>query len=121
MQAITRELAKYVAAEIALARHADAAGDAAAAFHHLERAHILGQNITRLHVRVHMLMFAWAIRHRARREAMGQIVRIIGAATKTAFGLVPAGNSGGTNVSPFQKMPIAEDLQQLLSSAQKQA
>jgi hypothetical protein len=47
----------------------------------------------------------------------GQLFRIFGAATKTAFGLVPAGNTGGTDVSPFRTMPIPTDLQTLMRAA----
>jgi Protein of unknown function (DUF3703) len=47
--------------EWSLAGVACDAGDLATAFHHLERAHVLGQRSTRLHVRSHvgMLGIAW--------------------------------------------------------------
>jgi hypothetical protein len=51
------------------------------------------------------------------RELFGQAVRIIGAATKTIFGLVPVGNTGGSNVSPFKRMPIPTDIKRILDSA----
>ncbi len=62
-------------------------------------------------------MLVWAIRNGSAREALGQVFRIIGAATKTAFGLVPQGNTGGANVSPVKKMPIAPDLAALIQRA----
>jgi len=93
------------------------AQDYDAEFRHLERAHILGQASTIEHVRVHALMFAWALRQRKASEGLGQILRIIGAATKTALGLVPMGNTGGSNVSPFKPMPIPTDLQRILDMA----
>ena len=83
-------------------------------FEYLERAHILSQNSTVQHVRVHWLMLRWAVRQRNVREFLGQIVRIVGAACVTALGLVPIGNTGGTNVSPFRPMPIPADLAALL-------
>lgn len=104
----------HINAEIAAARMAEAAGDGAAAFRHLERAHILGQNATVSHVRVHALMFGWGWRRRDLGEMLGQVLRIVGAATKTAMGWVPRGNSGGANVSPFQPMPIPADLEAIL-------
>lgn len=107
----------FVDSELAQARHMRVAQDYNAEFHHLERAHILGQASTIEHVRVHVLMFVWALRRRRVRELFGQAVRIIGAATKTAFGLVPAGNTGGSDVSPFKPMPIPADLKRILDSA----
>jgi len=62
-------------------------------------------------------MLVWAARNRSVREALGQVFRIVGAATKTALGLVPSGNTGGSNVSPFKKMPIAPDLEALIRNA----
>ncbi len=107
----------FVDAELAQARQMRVAHEHSAEFHHLERAHILGQASTIEHVRVHALMFAWALRQRKRREVMGQTLRIIGAATKTIFGLVPIGNTGGSDVSPFKPMPLPVDLKGIIDSA----
>lgn len=107
----------YVDAELAASQTAERAGDATAAFHHLERAHILGQRSTVQHVRVHVLMLSWALRNHKAREVVGQIIRVIGAATKTWIGLVPAGNTGGANVSPVKAMAIPDDLAELLDVA----
>lgn len=87
------------------------------AFHHLERAHVLGQASTRQHVRAHIAMLQWAIRQRAFRELFGQLMRIVGAATKTAIGLVPEGNTGGADISPFRRLPIPNDLRNQITSA----
>jgi hypothetical protein len=62
-------------------------------------------------------MLIWGIRNRAPKEIIGQIIRIMSAATKTVFGIVPRGNIGGTNVSPFQTMPAAEELELLILKA----
>lgn len=104
-QTFTKRVAAYVEFELENA------------FTHLERAHVLGQESTYWHVKVHVLMLAWATRNGSGREALGQIFRIVGAATKTAFGLVPQGNTGGANVSPFKKMPISPDLVALIRRA----
>ena len=77
---------------------------------HLERAHILGQASTREHVRVHWRMLTWALRHRDAREFFGQLLRLTGAATKTFIGMVPTGNTGGSNVSAIQPMPVDPEL-----------
>lgn len=99
------------------AKEAEAAGRKQVSFHHLERAHVLGQASTVQHVRVHVRMLMWALRHRSFREAAGQLLRIVGAATKTAAGWVPTGNTGGSNISPFRSLPIPSDLQRTLKQA----
>ncbi|MFN3302140.1 MAG: DUF3703 domain-containing protein [Roseateles sp.] len=105
--------------EVQAAVRADAAQHAAQAFRHLERAHVLGQASTVQHVRVHVLMLLWAVRQRAPRELAGQLLRIAGAATKTALGWVPSGNTGGANVSPFKSLPIPTDLARILARAKR--
>lgn len=106
------ELSDFVAAEL---NAADNASHSADQFRHLERAHILSQYSTRDHVRVHWEMLRWARRERDWREALGQILRIVGAATKTAIGLIPTGNTGGANVSPIKPMPVPDDLAAIIA------
>ena len=113
----SQKIALYVETELTAAKRTRSAGDARQEFSYLERAHVLGQESTYWHVKVHLLMLVWAIRNRSIREAFGQLFRIVGAATKTAFGLVPPGNTGGANVSPFKKMPIAPELAALIQKA----
>lgn len=113
----TGRVAPYVEAELAGAKQARLAGNTRQEFTHLERAHVLGQESTYWHVKVHVLMLVWAARNVSFREALGQVFRIVGAATKTAIGWVPAGNTGGANVSPFKKLPIAPDLAALIQKA----
>ena len=117
MNTFSTRIRPAVAAELQAARDAAARGDPQASFRHLERAHVLGQASTLHHVRVHWLMLVWAIRGRSVREGLGQLLRIVGAATKTAIGLVPAGNTGGANVSPFQPMPVPPDLAAAIRTA----
>jgi hypothetical protein len=104
----------YVEAELAAA---DAHGPDE--FGHLERAHVLGQASTRLHVRVHWRMLKWGWRRRDSREVVGQITRLIGAATKTFIGWVPTGNTGGANVSPIKPMPIDPALSEIIERARR--
>jgi len=94
-----------------------AARDPLKGFVHLERAHVLGQASTREHVRVHWRMLTWAWRQRDAREFFGQIVRIIGAATKTFIGFVPSGNTGGANVSAVKPMPVDPELAAIIEKA----
>ncbi|MCX2977002.1 DUF3703 domain-containing protein [Candidatus Marimicrobium litorale] len=113
----TTKIAPHVESELAEARRSRLVGHAMQEFVHLERAHVLGQESTYWHVKVHTLMLLWALRNHRVREALGQLFRIVGAATKTALGLVPQGNTGGTNVSPFKAMPIAPELAALIGEA----
>ena len=102
----------YVDAEL---RAAEAGGPDA--FTHLERAHVLGQESTREHVRVHWRMLRWALARRDTRETFGQAFRLVGAATKTFIGLVPAGNTGGANVSAVRPMPLDPELAAIIDRA----
>jgi hypothetical protein len=105
-------IGQYVQSELDAA--AELQANPAASFRRLERAHVLSQTSTREHVRVHWHMLAWGLQQRDAKEIAGQILRIVGAATKTAFGLVPIGNTGGANVSPLKPMPVAGDLAEIL-------
>lgn len=109
----------HVQTELDAAARAEKSADAAAGFHALERAHVLSQVSTREHVRVHCRMLVWGIRRHDTKEIAGQLLRIIGAATKTPIGLVPSGNTGGTNVSRFKSMPIPDDIVAILAQAAK--
>ena len=111
------KIARHVEHELSAAHSAAKAGNSQLQFAHLERAHVIGQESTCWHVKVHLLMLLWAIRQRSVKEALGQVLRIVGAATKTAFGLVPQGNTGGANVSPFKKMPITPEIANMIQQA----
>lgn len=113
----TARIRADVQQELALAQQAGYAGDAAQAFTHLERAHVLGQASTRHHVRVHWHMLRWGWQQRDWRECRGQLLRLIGAATKTALGWVPRGNTGGSNISPFRPLPLPPDLAAAIARA----
>ncbi|ULQ46235.1 DUF3703 domain-containing protein [Flagellatimonas centrodinii] len=117
MSTFANNIRPPVTAELVLAETAEHQGNISVAFRHLERAHILGQASTREHVRVHCHMLLWGLRRRSFKEILGQITRVIGAATKTAIGLVPAGNTGGANVSPFKSFPVPAELQRVIAAA----
>ncbi len=84
------------------------------AFAHLERAHVLSQRRTWLHVRSHfgMLRIGWL--RRDRREVFGQLTRIVAAALFSRL-WVPSGNTGGANISPLLEMPVPADLAAVLA------
>jgi|SRR5690606_9073067 len=110
----SKSLRRHIDLEVGKAIELLQDGGADEAFRHLERAHVLGQADTGVHTRVHWLMLKAGIRRRDLREVWGQVIRIIGAATKTPLGIYPKGNTGGANVYFFKPMPIAPDLQAIL-------
>lgn len=113
----TKNIRPHVEAELVQALAARQEGKPQDEFGHLENAHVLGQESTYLHVKTHVLMLFWAIRNSALKEFFGQIFRIVGAATKTAVGLVPKGNTGGSNVSPFKVIPVSFEHEKLIKNA----
>ena len=103
--------------ELKQAQQLETAGDLERAFAHLERAHVLGQQDTYWHVRVHTEMLRLGAKLGNAREVAGQVLRIAGAATKTPLGIYPTGNTGGANISPIQPLPIPKDLQAIIDAA----
>ena len=91
-------------------------GDLDAAFRHLERAHILGQQYVVPHVRTHLAMLRIGILRGDLREIAGQIARVPAAAIGSALGVPPGGNTGGANVGFFARMEIPPDLKALLDA-----
>lgn len=114
-----RNIRPFVEAELQSATALNAQGQAQPAFTHLERAHVLGQASTAHHVRVHWRMFLWGLQQRNAKECLGQLFRIVGAATKTVFGLIPHGNTGGANVSPFKPMTLPPELEMRIKQAHR--
>ena len=121
MSNFSKLIQPYVETELLAALSTEFAGKQQLAFLHLERAHLLGQSSTFQNVRVHWLMFCWGWRQRDARECIGQLMRIVGAATKTAVGFVPTGNTGGSNISPFKVLPIPHELNRILEITRKVA
>jgi hypothetical protein len=101
-------------AELRAARAAYTHGDASQAFHHLERAHILGQRWAGPHTQVHLLMLGHGLRTGNGREILGQLPRIVFGFLGSLVGRVPTGNTGGANVKAEQPMPFPADLQRWL-------
>jgi hypothetical protein len=56
---------------------------------------------------------------RSSRSGRGQLLRIVGAATRSPFDLVPTGNTAGSNVSPAKPLPIPADLAESIASARQ--
>jgi hypothetical protein len=88
-------------------------GDLDRAFHHLERAHILSQRRTWLHMRSHLGMLRIGWQRGSMTEVIGQLLRLPAALLFSRI-WVPVGNSGGSNVSALRRMPVPADLQRIL-------
>jgi Protein of unknown function (DUF3703) len=121
MSSFSKLIQPYIETELLVAVSTEFAGKHQHAFLHLERAHVLGQSSTFQHVRVHWRMFCWGWRQRDARECLGQLMRIVGAATKTAIGFVPSGNTGGSNISLFKVLPIPPELNRIIEMIRKVA
>jgi hypothetical protein len=100
--------------ELNAARVSQARLEIKAAWYHLELAHILSQAYAGPHLRVHWLMFCFALRQRNVPELLGQIPRLLLAAPGSWTGRAPRGNTGGANVGIFTPMPIPAELVALL-------
>lgn len=107
--------------EIAQAKALIASGELDAGFAHLERAHVIGQAFVAPHARSHWLMFKLEIRRRQPVAAFGQVLRLVLGILGSAVGKVPVGNTGGSNVSMFKRMPIAPELQVIIDGGAQQA
>ena len=79
-------------------------------WHHLERAHVVSQPDPWLHTCNHFAMLTHAVRQRDRREAFGQVVRLIVAAPGSLSGRYPTGNTGRVAVGLMTPMHIPDDL-----------
>jgi uncharacterized protein DUF3703 len=100
--------------EIALAKELIAKGELEASFPHLERAHIIGQTFVVPHATSHWLMLRVELRRRRLMAALGQTVRILLGILGSAVGVVPVGNTGGTDIGMFKRMPIEPELQNII-------
>lgn len=105
--------------EIAMAKGHLANGALEQAWFHLERAHVLGQSFIVPHVRSHWLMLKVELKRKRPSAVLGQAVRIVLGALGSAVGVVPVGNTGGTDISMFKRLPIAPDLQDIIDGARK--
>jgi Protein of unknown function (DUF3703) len=100
--------------EIALAKDFIAQGELEKSFAHIERAHVLGQTFVVPHARSHWLMLRLEIQRKKPVAVLGQVARLVLGVLGSAVGKVPVGNTGGSNVSMFKRMPIAPELQEII-------
>lgn len=100
--------------EITRAKELIARGEFESGFAHLERAHVIGQALVVPHAKSHWLMLKVEMQRRRPAAVLGQCVRIVLGALGSAVGVVPVGNTGGTNISMFKRMPVAPELQKII-------
>jgi hypothetical protein len=87
------------------------------AFRHAEYAHVIGQRHVAPHVQTHWLMLKIGYKRHSATEVWGQAVRIVLGALGSAVGIVPIGNTGGSNVGMFQRMPIEPQIARMLDES----
>ena len=88
------------------------------AFKKFERAHIIGQKYIVYHTISHYWMLKLAVKTKDFKEVYGQLIRIPLGILGSAIGLIPTGNTGGSNVSIFKSMEIPNDLKSLFDNYQ---
>lgn len=101
-------------AELAQARSLLAQGALATAFAHLEHAHVIGQAHVLPHVYSHWLMLTVEVRRRRPLAVLGQALRLVLGGLGSAVGVVPTGNTGGSDISMFKRLPIEPGLQDII-------
>jgi Protein of unknown function (DUF3703) len=110
---------RLIRREIAAFDKARTLGDIITAWSALERAHIISQPYLGPHLTNHSTMLGYATAQRDWREVMGQIFRLAFAPFGTLTGMIPKGNTGRSNVSAFQPMPIPDDLRRDIEGQQR--
>jgi len=95
----------YIASEL---------GDIEQSWGHLQRIHIVAQSNLFGHLKSHVSMLVYAIKIGNIKEIFGQLLRLILAPIGHFSGRTPTGNRGTSDVSPFLKEPISNDIKELL-------
>lgn len=104
-------LARYSAAPVA---------DTSGRWLLLEAAQVVGQTRLGPHLKTHTLMLGPARQDGDWPEATGQLLRLTLAPLGHVVGRLPIGNSGRSNISAFQPMPIRDDIAAVISQAKQQ-
>lgn len=113
---MNKNLYKYFKVELDKANEFISRGEYQSGWHHLERAHILGQSYFSAHTLVHWKMLRFGIKIKDKKEIVGQIPRLLVGGVKSFVGTVPIGNTGGANVPPLKSMEIPEDLKLIIAA-----
>lgn len=108
------ELRQAFEAEMAAALRSYRARAYESAMRHLELAHVMGQRQVAPHVATHYWMLKIGLRRASPLQVWGQLLRIVLGALASAVGIVPIGNTGGTNISMFRRLPVDPAIRRLL-------
>lgn len=108
------ELKRAYQAEMTAARRSYETHADADAMRHLEIAHVMGQRYVAPHVATHFWMLKVGLRRRSPRQVWGQLLRIVLGAIGSAAGTVPVGNTGGSDVGMFRRLPVDPAIRRLL-------
>jgi len=90
-----------------------------AAWFHLERAHILGQQHFISHMQSHWQMLKLAADQTNWTEIRGQLLRLLLTPIGHLAGRLPTGNPGSSRYPALQALPVPDDLQALLSRSEQ--
>jgi hypothetical protein len=102
--------------ELARSRAQRRTGNDAAAWKHLERAHIVGQVAVWAHIGAHLRMLGFALRRWDRPEIAGQLLRIVISGPGSYLGRAPLGDTGAARAE-FPPAPVPDDLRAVLRAA----
>ena len=113
------KLRAFYEKELSLARDLLVSKKYHLSWHHLERAHILGQPYAIEHTIVHWKMLCFGFKIKNTKEIIGQTLRLFFGGIKSFVGKVPVRNTGGANVPPLRSMEIPADLKLIIDQANK--
>ena len=116
---MTSKLKPFYKRELIAAENAFSQKRYQQSWHHLERAHILGQPYPLQHTQVHWRMLMFGIQLKKSKEIIGQIPRLLFGGIKSFVGKIPIGNTGGADVPPLKPMEIPEELKQIIQTNTK--
>ena len=112
-----KTLAPYFNRELLEYQRCFKAGELQRAWHHLERAHIIGQLYSYHHSYVHWKMLLFGIHIKDAKEIAGQIPRLVIGGVKSFVGKIPVGNTGGANIPPLKSLPVSDELLSIFKKA----
>jgi hypothetical protein len=108
------KLKSFFMEELKMADHYFVKKDFQISWHHLERAHILGQPYPYQHTLAHWKMLIFGLKTKNTKEIIGQIPRLLIGGVKSFVGEIPVGNTGGANIPALKSMKIPADLYRLI-------
>jgi hypothetical protein len=89
-------------------------GDVNKSWNHLQRIHIASQYNIKDHFWSHYIMLCYAVKVRSVKEVFGQVLRLFFTPFGHLFSRIPIGNRGTSDVSPFAKEYVPDDIVEVL-------